>query len=75
MFYRKARVTHVPRCSASGQSLTFAIIAAPKRSTKNVNITKSRQFQAMLPPLFPRIILTDLTSSDGVFLPVVPLRR
>ncbi len=64
-FYRNAWVTHVPRCSASGPSLTFAIIAAPNRNTKNVNITTSRQFQAMLSSPFSRIIRTDPTSSDA----------
>ena len=49
--YRKPWVTHEPRCSRIGPSLTFAIIAAPNRSTKNINTTKSRQFQAMLSSL------------------------
>jgi hypothetical protein len=50
--YRIAWVTHEPRCSCIGPSLTFAIIAAPNRSTKNVNTTKSRQFHDMLSSLF-----------------------
>jgi hypothetical protein len=50
--YRNAWVTHEPRCSCNGPSLTFAIMAAPNRSTKSVNTTKSRQFHDMLPSLF-----------------------
>jgi|GraSoiStandDraft_41_1057321.scaffolds.fasta_scaffold2630394_1 hypothetical protein len=50
--YRNAWVTHEPRCSCIGPSLTFAIIAAPNTSAKNVSTTKSRQFHAMLPSLF-----------------------
>jgi hypothetical protein len=61
--YRNAWVTHEPRCSRIGPSLKFAIIAAPNRSTKNVNSTKSRQFHDMLPSLFPHIIRIDVTSS------------
>jgi len=50
--YRMAWVTHEPRCSRIGPSLTFAIIAAPSRSTKNVNTTKSRQPGDMLRSFF-----------------------
>ena len=39
---RDARPTHDPRYSDIGPSLTFAIIAAPSRSTRNVKTTKSR---------------------------------
>ena len=46
-----ARVTHDPRYSCIGPSLTFAIIAAPNRSTTNVNATKSRH----MPPSLIRI--------------------
>ena len=47
--YRDAWVTHEPRCSRIGPSLTFAIIAAQSRSTENANATKSRH---MPPSLF-----------------------
>ena len=50
--YRKAWVTHEPRCSRIGPSLTFAIIAAPNRGTRNVNTTRSRQPHDMLPSVF-----------------------
>jgi hypothetical protein len=42
-------VTHEPRWSRIGPSLTFATIAAPSRSAANVNVTKSRD---MPPSLF-----------------------
>jgi hypothetical protein len=39
---RDARVTHDPRYSDIGPSLTFAIIAAPRSNIRIVNTTKSR---------------------------------
>jgi hypothetical protein len=47
--YCDAWVTHEPRWSRIGPSLTFATIAAPSRSAANVNATKSRH---MPPSLF-----------------------
>ena len=49
--YLDAWVTHEPRCSRIGPSLTFAIIAAPNRSAANVNATQSRH----MPPSLIRI--------------------
>jgi hypothetical protein len=63
---RDARLTHDPRYSRIGPSLTFAIIAAPNRSTKNVNTTKSRQLHDMRPSPFPHTIRIDVTSSDAL---------
>jgi hypothetical protein len=63
---RDARLTHDPRYSRIGPSLTFAIIAAPNRSTENVNTTKSRQLHDMRPSPFPHIIRIDVTSSDAL---------
>jgi hypothetical protein len=48
--YRDARATHAPRCSRIGPSVTFAMIAAPSRSTETVNATQSRR--RMLSSLF-----------------------
>jgi len=56
LVYRDARVTHEPRYSCIGPSLTFAIIVAPNRSTKCVNATKSRQLHDMRPSPFPHTI-------------------
>lgn len=63
---RDARLTHAPRYSRIGPSLRFAIIAAPNRSTKNVNTTKSRHLHDMRPSPFPHAIRIDVTSSDAL---------
>jgi hypothetical protein len=60
---RDARVTHDPRYSGMGPSLTFAISAAPSRSTRNMKTTKSRNLGNMRPSRFPHSIGIDVTSS------------
>src|SRR5438552_16054475 len=65
--YRKACLAHEPRYSCNGPSLTFAIIAAPNRNTKNVNTTRSRQFHDML----PSFLRGALAAINGT--PAIPL--
>jgi hypothetical protein len=63
--YFDAWVTHEPRCSGIGPSVTFAINAAPNRSTRNANATNSRH---MAPCPFPHSIrvdaVADISSHD-----------
>jgi len=51
---RDARLTHDPRYSDIGPSLTFAIIAAPSRSTRNVKTIKSCDRHGMRLSRFPQ---------------------
>ena len=65
--YRKACLAHEPRYSCNGPSLTFAIIAAPNSTTRNVNTTRFRQFHDML----PSFLRGALAAINGT--PAIPL--
>ena len=57
--YRIAWAIHVPRMWESDPSLTLAIMAAPKSSTKTARTINSRQFEGVLSSSVPSTCVSD----------------